>query len=137
MKVPCSNCNQRLEIPEELAGQTIECPACKASLTVPSLAAPPPATPQIQVTTPSERITTIHDVATSKKKTKKVSFSRTDPFYGSSRKHTLRYASSTNQLISRAPTSRAAPLGPLPLKKVKKWHTPRIRVSMVCDGAFC
>ncbi len=51
MKTPCSNCNQRLEIPEELAGQTIECPACKASLTVPSLQ-PPPVTPQVQVTTP-------------------------------------------------------------------------------------
>ena len=52
MKIPCSNCNQRLEIPEELAGQTIECPACKASLAVPSLAAPPPVTPQVQVATP-------------------------------------------------------------------------------------
>lgn len=37
MKIPCLNCNQRLEIPEELAGQTIECPACNASLAVPSL----------------------------------------------------------------------------------------------------
>jgi predicted RNA-binding Zn-ribbon protein involved in translation (DUF1610 family) len=41
MEIPCSSCNQSLDIPEELAGQTIECPACKASLTVPSLAAPP------------------------------------------------------------------------------------------------
>ena len=31
MKIPCTNCNQHLEIPEELAGQTIECPACNAS----------------------------------------------------------------------------------------------------------
>jgi cytohesin len=52
MKIPCSSCNQRLEIPEELAGQTIECPACKASLAVPPLAVPPPATPQVQATTP-------------------------------------------------------------------------------------
>ncbi len=52
MKIPCSSCNQRLEIPEELAGQTIECPACKASLAVPSLAAPPPPTPRVEVTTP-------------------------------------------------------------------------------------
>ena len=43
MKIPCSSCNQRLEIPEELAGQTIECPACNASLAVPAMAAPPPA----------------------------------------------------------------------------------------------
>ena len=52
MKIPCSNCNQRLEIPEELAGQTIECPACKASLAVPPLAPPPPAVPQVQESAP-------------------------------------------------------------------------------------
>ena len=48
MKIPCSNCNQRLEIPEELAGQTIECPACNASLAVPAITAPPPAPAQVQ-----------------------------------------------------------------------------------------
>ena len=52
MKIPCSSCNQRLEIPDELAGQTIECPACNASLVVPSLATPPPVTPQVEVATP-------------------------------------------------------------------------------------
>ena len=52
MKIPCSNCNQRLDIPEELTGQTIECPACNASLAVPSLAAPPSVTPQLEVATP-------------------------------------------------------------------------------------
>ncbi len=52
MKIPCSSCNQRLEIPEELAGQTIECPACKASLAVPAKAAPPPPTPRVEVPTP-------------------------------------------------------------------------------------
>ena len=52
MKIPCSSCNQRLEIPEELAGQTIECPSCKASLAVPAIEVPPPATPQIRVTAP-------------------------------------------------------------------------------------
>jgi len=52
MKIPCSKCNQRLEIPEELAGQTIECPACNTSLAVPSLAAPPSVTPQVKVATP-------------------------------------------------------------------------------------
>ena len=50
MKIPCSSCNQRLEIPEELAGQTIECPACNASLAVPTLEASPPVTPQVQTT---------------------------------------------------------------------------------------
>ena len=52
MKIPCSSCNQRLEIPEELAGQTIECPACKASLAVPAIEAPPSATSQVQATAP-------------------------------------------------------------------------------------
>jgi len=36
MKIPCSNCNQHLEISEELAGQTIKCPACNTSLAVPA-----------------------------------------------------------------------------------------------------
>ena len=52
MKTPCSNYNQRLEIPEELSGQTIECPACKASLVVPPLTPPPSETPQARGTTP-------------------------------------------------------------------------------------
>ena len=52
MKIPCSSCNQRLEIPEELAGQTIDCPACNATLAVPALEAPPTATPQVQATIP-------------------------------------------------------------------------------------
>ena len=50
MKIPCSSCNQRLEIPDELAGQTIECPACNASLAVPALEASPPEPPQVQTT---------------------------------------------------------------------------------------
>ena len=52
MKIPCSNCNQRLEIPEELAGQTIDCPACNATLAVPALETPPPAVPQVQESAP-------------------------------------------------------------------------------------
>ena len=52
MKIPCSNCNQRLEIPEELAGQTIECPACNASLAVPAMAAPPPVPAPVQESAP-------------------------------------------------------------------------------------
>ena len=79
MKIPCSNCNQRLEIPEELAGQTIECPACKASLAVPAIEVPPPATPQIRVTAPqasapqkpaTKRIIAPPPIAASPKKTK-------------------------------------------------------------------
>ena len=53
MKIPCSNCNQNLEIPEELAGQTIECPSCNASLAVPATKPPSAKSPsKIQLTTP-------------------------------------------------------------------------------------
>jgi len=52
MKIPCSSCNQRLEIPEELAGQTIECPACNASLAVPAIAAPTSVPAQVQESAP-------------------------------------------------------------------------------------
>ena len=41
-----------MEIPDELAGQTIECPACNASLAVPAMAAPPPASAQVQESAP-------------------------------------------------------------------------------------
>ena len=41
MKIPCNNCNQHLEIPEEISGQTIECPACNTSLAVPAIIAAP------------------------------------------------------------------------------------------------
>ena len=47
MKIKCPSCDQRLEIPEELAGQTIECPACNTGLSVPNIAksSPAPVTP--------------------------------------------------------------------------------------------
>jgi hypothetical protein len=79
MKIPCSNCNQRLEIPEELAGQTIQCPACNASLAVPALTATPSATPQVQITpqqekspkrSVSKRKSLVKPKTTSKKKSK-------------------------------------------------------------------
>ena len=57
MKIPCSSCNQRLEIPDELAGQTIECPACNSSLAVPSIEAIPSTTPRVEVATPQARAT--------------------------------------------------------------------------------
>ena len=50
MKIQCPSCDQRLEISEELAGQTIECPACNKSLDVPAMAVMPPA--PIQQSTP-------------------------------------------------------------------------------------
>ena len=46
MKIQCPSCDQRLEIPEELAGQTIECPACNGKLTIPSPTKPNAATPE-------------------------------------------------------------------------------------------
>ena len=55
MKIPCSNCNQKLEIPEELAGQTIECPACNTSLLVPRPEAPAPgSSPTIRLSSPKD-----------------------------------------------------------------------------------
>jgi DNA-directed RNA polymerase subunit RPC12/RpoP len=44
VKISCQTCNQNLDIPEELLGQEIECPACKAKIIVPapSTPAPPP-----------------------------------------------------------------------------------------------
>jgi hypothetical protein len=55
MKIPCSSCNQRLEIPEELAGQTIECPACKGCLAVPDLAVDQSETSQVQAIPQKEK----------------------------------------------------------------------------------
>ena len=37
MKIPCDNCNQSLDIPDELSGQTIECPTCKSIVHVPAI----------------------------------------------------------------------------------------------------
>ena len=33
MKLSCTNCNQSLEIPDELLGQSVECPVCKIKFT--------------------------------------------------------------------------------------------------------
>ena len=41
-----------MEIPEELAGQTIECPSCNTSLTVPSPEPTAPPTPKIRISKP-------------------------------------------------------------------------------------
>jgi hypothetical protein len=35
MKIHCTNCSQRLDVPVEYCGQTLECPACCASFAVP------------------------------------------------------------------------------------------------------
>ena len=41
MKIPCPSCHQRLDIPAELAGQTIQCPACNGSVPVPPIVPAP------------------------------------------------------------------------------------------------
>lgn len=34
-KFQCPHCNQHLEVPDELLGQTVECPTCKGQMTLP------------------------------------------------------------------------------------------------------
>ncbi len=43
MKISCPSCGQHLDAPEELANQTIDCPACNVKLTVPAPPTPEPA----------------------------------------------------------------------------------------------
>lgn len=45
MKISCPSCKQRLEIDEQLAGKTIECPACNANLSLTPIAAPTSSNP--------------------------------------------------------------------------------------------
>ena len=40
IKFVCPNCNQRLEAPEDMAGQVVECPGCQQALTVPEALQP-------------------------------------------------------------------------------------------------
>lgn len=42
----CPHCNQELEAPDDLAGETIDCPACEGQLIVPSPAGAESASPQ-------------------------------------------------------------------------------------------
>ena len=41
----CPHCGQSLEGPEEMAGQTIECPACQQSFAIPGAPRAAPAAP--------------------------------------------------------------------------------------------
>jgi hypothetical protein len=61
MKIPCTHCNQSLDIPEELAGQTIECPACNASFDVPVIVTIPSATSQVQVSKQETKTTNVKE----------------------------------------------------------------------------
>ena len=42
MKMNCPNCDQHLDIPDELAGQTIDCPACGENFAVENAASEAP-----------------------------------------------------------------------------------------------
>ena len=42
MKMDCPNCDQHLDIPDELAGQTIDCPACGENFAVENAASEVP-----------------------------------------------------------------------------------------------
>ena len=42
MKMNCPNCDQHLDIPDELAGQTIDCPACVENFAVENVASEAP-----------------------------------------------------------------------------------------------
>src|SRR5438874_13349754 len=41
MNLNCPHCQQNLEIDEALVGQTVDCPSCHQSLTVPAIPPPP------------------------------------------------------------------------------------------------
>ena len=56
MKTPCPNCNQRLDIPEELSGQTIECPTCNVNITVPTSKLPAPEQNETEIPSLQSRI---------------------------------------------------------------------------------
>ena len=51
MKIQCPSCEQRLEIPKELAGKTIECPVCNKSVTTSAKEEPTPLVPRAQAKT--------------------------------------------------------------------------------------
>lgn len=53
MKFQCPHCNQHLAVPDELLGQTVECPACKGQMTLPRpVVQPAPRPPQPQPSPP-------------------------------------------------------------------------------------
>ena len=50
LKINCPNCNQKLQLPESLCGQEIECPLCKTIIKVPVATLETTKTPQISIT---------------------------------------------------------------------------------------
>src|SRR5712691_9866367 len=42
MELMCPNCQQKLTIPDQFAGQLMRCPLCNGTFTAPALSAPPP-----------------------------------------------------------------------------------------------
>ena len=45
LKVECQHCKGHIEYPSELAGQSVECPHCKQTTTLPPSTSPPPPPP--------------------------------------------------------------------------------------------
>src|SRR5258708_36238061 len=42
MELMCPQCQQKLTIPDQFAGQLMRCPLCNGTFTAPALSAPPP-----------------------------------------------------------------------------------------------
>jgi len=55
MKMDCPNCDQHLDIPDELAGQKIDCPACGENFAVENAASEAPESGQSKLNSPNLR----------------------------------------------------------------------------------
>ena len=92
----CPHCGQNLNGPEEMAGQTIECPVCQKEFQIPggiievpkSQLAPPPRAPSGTPTSPSKSDTSsIHQVTTNDDKGKTVRIELPPEFLAEPEKH--------------------------------------------------
>src|SRR5262245_12317243 len=53
IKPACQHCNGHIECPSELAGQSVGCPHCKQTTTLPPSKPPPPIPPPLHVINPA------------------------------------------------------------------------------------
>ena len=49
MEITCPHCNQQLEVPADLAGQIVECPACDGRIQLPASQPPPQTRPKKKI----------------------------------------------------------------------------------------
>ena len=49
----CPHCNQKLEAPDDMAGQTVECPACQKPMAVPGAAVTEPVVAPVAANVPA------------------------------------------------------------------------------------